>query len=164
MSPEAFNKASVSEAREQIAHCVALESWIAAMVAARPFSSLEALLQTGDGLARGWDGQALEKALSAHPRIGEKARGDGKEAALSASEQGSVQAGGSELQEALRSGNAAYERRFGRVFLIRAKGRSGEEMLAELHRRLANDPQQEQQEALDQLREITLLRLRETFQ
>lgn len=164
MSPEEFNQASENAAREQIAHCVALDNWVDALVAARPFSSLEALLQTGDGLTRTWDGQALEKALSAHPRIGEKAQGNGKEAALSASEQGSVRAGGSELQEALRSGNAAYEQRFGRVFLIRARGRSGEEMLAELHRRLTNDPQREQQEALDQLREITLLRLRETFQ
>ncbi|WP_380182142.1 2-oxo-4-hydroxy-4-carboxy-5-ureidoimidazoline decarboxylase [Kalamiella sp. sgz302252] len=164
MSPEEFNQLSVPEAKKRLAHCVALESWIEALVAARPFASLESLLQTGDRLARGWDGLALDKALSAHPRIGEKARGDDKEASLSRNEQGSVQQADSELKQALRSGNATYEQRFGRVFLIRAKGRSGEEMLAELHRRLGNDPQSEQREALDQLREITLLRLRDTFQ
>ncbi|WP_312546041.1 2-oxo-4-hydroxy-4-carboxy-5-ureidoimidazoline decarboxylase, partial [Pantoea eucalypti] len=64
----------------------------------------------------------------------------------------------------MQQGNQAYEARFGRVFLIRAKGRSGEQMLAELQRRLQNSEVTEQQEALDQLREITLLRLKETIQ
>jgi len=164
VSPEQFNELPTDEARKRLAHCVALADWIEKLVAARPFSSLEELLQTGDRLARGWDGQALDAALAAHPRIGETARGDGKEAVLSRSEQSSVKETGDELKEALRSGNAAYEQRFGRVFLIRAKGRSGEEMLAELRRRLGNEAQREQQEALNQLREITLLRLRETFQ
>lgn len=164
MTLEQFNQATADEACRLIAHCVALESWIKALVAARPFSSLDDLLQTGNRLARGWDERALSQALAAHPRIGEKAQGNGKEARLSTSEQGSVKHADDELKEALRLGNVAYEQRFGRVFLIRAKGRSGEQMLAELHRRLGNDPQHEQQEALDQLREITLLRLRDTFQ
>ncbi|CCP06256.1 hypothetical protein BN440_1212 [Erwinia amylovora MR1] len=68
-----------------------------------------------------------------------------------------------ELSQALAAGNAAYEQRFGRVFLIRAKGRSGAQIMAELQRRLQNDEQQEQREAIDQLREITLLRLKESF-
>jgi hypothetical protein len=40
-------------------------------------------------------------------------------------------------------GNARYEARFGRVFLIRAKGRSGEEILQALHARLENSDAQE---------------------
>ncbi|KGT86325.1 OHCU decarboxylase [Erwinia typographi] len=163
MKLEPFNQAPVAEAKKLIAHCVAIPAWQQALVAARPFSSLTALLETGDRLAAAWDAQALNKALSAHPRIGEKAQGSGKEAELSRGEQSSVNAEDTALKQALKAGNAAYEQRFGRVFLIRAKGRSGEEMLAELLRRLANDPQQEQQEALGQLREITLLRLKETF-
>jgi 2-oxo-4-hydroxy-4-carboxy-5-ureidoimidazoline decarboxylase len=59
----------------------------------------------------------------------------------------------------LREGNARYEARFGRVFLIRAKGRSGEDILQALERRLKNTDAQEVQAALEQLREITLLRL-----
>ncbi len=60
----------------------------------------------------------------------------------------------------IADGNAAYEARFGRVFLIRAAGRSPEEMLAELERRLANDDETEAREAAGQLAEIALLRLR----
>ncbi|MCK8360289.1 2-oxo-4-hydroxy-4-carboxy-5-ureidoimidazoline decarboxylase, partial [Erwinia amylovora] len=37
------------------------------------------------------------------------------------------------------------------------------QIMAELQRRLHNDEQQEQREAIDQLREITLLRLQESF-
>ena len=164
MTLEQFNSAPEHEAQKHIAHCVAIPEWCAALVAARPFTTLESLLKSGEELARTWSQQALNQALTAHPRIGEKAGGSGKEAELSRSEQSSVNAQDATLTQALREGNVAYEQRFGRVFLIRAKGRSGEEMLAELQRRLANDPQQEQQEALNQLREITLLRLKETIQ
>ncbi|MFS2222230.1 2-oxo-4-hydroxy-4-carboxy-5-ureidoimidazoline decarboxylase [Pantoea sp. B65] len=164
MKLEQFNQLTDAAARAAIAHCVALAGWSGELAAARPYASLDALLQYADKLASHWDADDLQQALAAHPRIGERASGAGKEAALSRQEQSAVNDDDSRLKQALRNGNADYEQRFGRVFLIRARGRSGEEMLAELQRRLANDPQQEQQEALMQLREITLLRLRESFQ
>ena len=61
---------------------------------------------------------------------------------------------------AIAAGNAAYEQRFGRVFLIRAAGRTPEQILTELQRRLRNDDQAEASEALAQLAEIAILRLR----
>ena len=69
-----------------------------------------------------------------------------------------------EVRQALREGNLAYEERFDQVFLIRAAGRSPAEMLAELRRRLRNDPATEQREVADQLREITRLRLERLLQ
>ena len=101
----------------------------------------------------------LTQALSAHPRIGEKPTGEQAHAALSRQEQGNVNDRDTQLAQALKAGNARYEARFGRVFLIRAKGRSGEAILAALSRRLQNSERDEVQEALAQLREITLLRL-----
>ena len=56
----------------------------------------------------------------------------------------------------LLDGNIAYERRFGHVFLIRAAGRDGEEILAELERRLRNDDETERAETVDNLRQIAL--------
>ena len=61
---------------------------------------------------------------------------------------------------AIAAGNAAYEERFGRVFLIRAAGRTPSEIRAELERRLGNAPDAETLEATRQLAEIALLRLR----
>jgi 2-oxo-4-hydroxy-4-carboxy-5-ureidoimidazoline decarboxylase len=64
------------------------------------------------------------------------------------------------VRAALLDGNRAYEQRFGHVFLIRASGRSPEEMLAELRRRLANDPVAERAEVTEQLAQITGLRVK----
>jgi 2-oxo-4-hydroxy-4-carboxy-5-ureidoimidazoline decarboxylase len=164
MELAAFNQLAADEAQAAIRHCVAIPHWQQSLVAARPFASTEALLDTADALARQWQQPELEAALSAHPRIGERASGADKESALSRGEQSAMQQADNALQQAMQKGNEAYEARFGRVFLIRAKGRSGEQMLAELQRRLQNDDITEQQEALDQLREITLLRLKETIQ
>ncbi|WHQ74809.1 2-oxo-4-hydroxy-4-carboxy-5-ureidoimidazoline decarboxylase [Pantoea sp. Lij88] len=164
MELAAFNQLAADEAQAAIRHCVAIPHWQQSLVAARPFASTESLLATADALARQWQQPELEAALSAHPRIGERASGADKESVLSRGEQSAMQQADDALQQAMQKGNEAYEARFGRVFLIRAKGRSGEQMLAELQRRLQNDDIAEQQEALDQLREITLLRLKETIQ
>ena len=69
----------------------------------------------------------VDDALARHPRIGERPAPaqPGREAGWSRSEQGGVDAGDAVLAMALRAGNAEYEKRFGRVFLIRAAGRSG---------------------------------------
>ena len=164
MELAAFNQLAADEAQAAIRHCVAIPHWQQSLVAARPFASTEALLDTADALARQWQQPELEAALSAHPRIGERASGADKESVLSRGEQSAMQQADDALQQAMQKGNEAYEARFGRVFLIRAKGRSGEQMLAELQRRLQNSDPAEQQEVLDQLREITLLRLKETIQ
>ena len=40
-------------------------------------------------------------------------------------------------------GNAEYEQRFGRIYLVAAAGRSAEDLLGLLHERLDNDPETE---------------------
>jgi 2-oxo-4-hydroxy-4-carboxy-5-ureidoimidazoline decarboxylase len=59
----------------------------------------------------------------------------------------------------LAAENRRYEDRFGHVFLIFASGRAAEEILAELRRRMKNDPATELQEAKRELRKIAHLRL-----
>lgn len=81
---------------------------------------------------------------------------------MSRSEQSGVDPSDVDVQQALREGNLAYEERFGRVFLIRAAGRSAEEILSTLQERLRNDADAEGRIVAEQLREIALLRLRGT--
>lgn len=154
-----FNQLSGPEAASLLAPCVAIPGWANALAAGRPWRSREALLAAAQRLMDHWGEAELTLALSAHPRIGEKPAGREAHAALSRQEQGSVDAHNAPLAQALKEGNARYEARFGRVFLIRAKGRSGEVILAALSRRLHNSDSEEVQDALAQLREITLLRL-----
>jgi 2-oxo-4-hydroxy-4-carboxy-5-ureidoimidazoline decarboxylase len=56
--------------------------------------------------------------------------------------------------------NEQYEARFGRVFLVCATGKSAAEMLSILKVRLDHDAETELQEAAEQQRQITQLRLR----
>ncbi len=56
-------------------------------------------------------------------------------------------------------GTGSYEQKFGQVFLIRAAGRSREEILAALNTRLAHTPEEELVVIGQQLREIAVLRL-----
>lgn len=164
MNPLAeFNHATESEALSLITPCVAIPAWVENLVAARPYATVNVLQHYASQLTLDWGRNELNQALSAHPRIGEKAQGSSKEAALSKGEQSAVDTQNSALTLALAQGNADYEARFGRVFLIRAKGRSGEDILGELKRRLNNSPAEEEAEALEQLRQITLLRLEGVF-
>ncbi|MEE9660688.1 2-oxo-4-hydroxy-4-carboxy-5-ureidoimidazoline decarboxylase [Enterobacter cloacae complex sp. CARB60] len=154
-----FNHLPHEKALALIHPCAALPGWADALTLGRPYASRDELLSTAKALTHAWDEAALTQALGAHPRIGEKPAGSQAEAALSRQEQGAVNEGDADLARALREGNARYEARFGRVFLIRAKGRSGEDILQALHARLENSDAQEVRAALEQLREITLLRL-----
>lgn len=149
-----FNQLDRAQAEALLLPCVAIPGWAGSVAAGRPYPDSAALLQAGRDAARHWQAAELTQALSAHPRIGEK-----PEAGLSRQEQSAVDERDAALTQALRDGNARYEARFDRVFLIRAKGRDGQEILQALHRRLHNSDEQEIAEALEQLREITLLRL-----
>lgn len=154
----AFNALPEADARIAVEPCLAVPRWVDELVGARPYPAVAELLEYADRSAGRLSPQEVTAALAAHPRIGERASGSTTTAVLSRSEQSGVWPD-ADVAEALRAGNAAYERRFGRVFLIRAAGRTGEEILGELDRRLGNDPQAELDEVAGQLREIALLRL-----
>lgn len=155
-----FNAADAATAAELVGVWAAIPGWIDAVVAGRPYGSVEALAAHAGALASHWTQADLDSALAHHPRIGEKPRGTGAEAAASRAEQSSMSSAADDVTARLAAGNAAYEGRFGRVFLIRAAGRTPDEMLAELERRLHNDPDAEAAEATTQLAEIAVLRLR----
>jgi 2-oxo-4-hydroxy-4-carboxy-5-ureidoimidazoline decarboxylase len=79
---------------------------------------------------------------------------------MSRAEQAGVDPVDAEVAAALAAGNRAYEERFGRVFLIRAAGRSSREILAALTERLDHTPAEEEPVVADQLRQIAVLRLK----
>jgi len=97
--------------------------------------------------------------MAEHPRIGEKPRGTSRAAGFSRSEQASSDANDADLAAALAEGNRVYEERFDRVFLIRAAGRTRQEILTELHRRVDLDGDTEAAIVGSELRDIALIRL-----
>lgn len=158
-----FNTANREQAIAMIAACVALPDWQTELVSGRPYASVETLLSKAAAISEHWKPTDLDAALQAHPRIGDKPKDASSESALSRQEQAAVNSHDTALAQALALGNADYEAKFGRVFLIRAKGRSGEEILTLLRQRLNLSEAEETGEALNQLRQITLLRLEGVF-
>ncbi len=129
------------------------------MSPARPFPSAKAALDLSDEIVLGLDDAALDQALAAHARIGERRLGSTTEDRWSRSEQAGALAVDTDVQERLAEGNRRYEERFGHVFLIRAAGRSAEEMLAALEQRLGHDDDTERDVVRRELAEIVRLRL-----
>ncbi|GMA30153.1 2-oxo-4-hydroxy-4-carboxy-5-ureidoimidazoline decarboxylase [Litorihabitans aurantiacus] len=159
MRIEEFDAQSPSDAAAVVAVWAAVPAWVEEVVAGRPYGTRAALLARADAVARTWGEAELDVALADHPRIGDRHPGEGASAQASRGEQASVAGAGDDVAASIAEANAAYEARFGRVFLVRAAGRTPEEILAQARQRLANDDAAEVAEALDQLREIALLRL-----
>lgn len=158
MDLDEFNRLSATVAREVLRPCLDVDRWIDAVADARPFATRESALEAARTRANPLSETEIAQALTHHPRIGEKATGDSAEAAHSSREQAGLGAIDDSVQARLAAGNAAYEERFDRVFLIRAAGRTPEEVLAELERRMANSEEDEFAETGAQLHQIAELR------
>jgi 2-oxo-4-hydroxy-4-carboxy-5-ureidoimidazoline decarboxylase len=155
-----FNDEPPEQAAAALHACNAAPRFAAEVLAGRPYPDAEALAARAETVARSLSWDEVGIALAAHPRIGDRVEGGSAEAAASRREQGSMAGADAATRAALVEGNRSYEQRFGHVFLIRAAGRSPEEMLAELRRRLANEPEAERAEATEQLAQISALRVR----
>lgn len=160
MDVAAFNALADADARSLVASWAAVPWWVDRIVSGRPYDTAAELADRASELASAWEGPDLDTAMAAHPRIGERPAGEDRAAEASRREQAEMRTADPETAAAITAGNAAYERRFGRIFLIRAAGRTPEEIVGELHRRLTLEPAEEQGEAIAQLAEIAMARLR----
>lgn len=152
MTLDEFNYLDDELVMSNLLQCCDVPVWAAAIRDARPFPDESALFHVADELAFLWTDAEVKHALSAHPRIGERAEG------WSQQEQSGVTPG-QELVEV----NRAYEARFNRVFLICATGLSTEQILTAARERLHNDDATEAELVKDELRKIALLRLRKVL-
>ena len=155
-----FNDEPHDRVAEALRACNAAPRFAAEVLAGRPYPDADALVARAEEVARSLSWDEVSLALAAHPRIGDRPEGTSAEAEASRREQSAMTDADAAIRADLVEGNRAYEERFGHVFLIRAAGRSPEEMLAELRRRLGNDADAERAEATEQLAQITGLRAR----
>jgi 2-oxo-4-hydroxy-4-carboxy-5-ureidoimidazoline decarboxylase len=157
-----FDATSEEELRSQLRSCCAADAWVERMMAGRPYGSEAALLAASDRATAELDGNGLTQALAGHPRIGDDTSahgGDGRSAAWSRGEQAGVAGARSDVLGELAAANAAYEQRFGHVYLVCASGRDAAELLAVCQARLGNDPESERGVVLAELTKINRLRL-----
>lgn len=151
-----FNSSAREDAVGVVKPALDIPRWYDAIVDGRPYASIDALKSAAMEVAAPLTEAELDGALAHHPRIGERPKGESAEASLARKEQAGVDAAAA---EALAEGNRAYEEKFDRVFLVRAAGRSADDILALLRQRLGNTPEQELAVVDQQLREIAALRL-----
>lgn len=157
-----FNRASDEELRVGLSSCCASESWVARMLAERPYGDEAELFAVSDAATAALDSAGFEQALAGHPRIGERDARHGDDArtgSWSRQEQAGVADADAELLAELAAANVAYEQRFGHVYLVCASGRSAAELLDVCRGRLENDPATERAVALGELAKINRLRL-----
>jgi allantoicase len=153
---EQFNALSPIQAEDQLYAAFANRFWAARVGAGRPYRNLDALLAAAESAWSDLKPGDWLQAFAAHPRIGERG---GHAPATSEREQSAVIQASARTLAALEAENRRYEERFGRVFLIAARGRSAEEILHELRRRMSNDPSAELEAAAAEQRKITRMRL-----
>ncbi|HEV2633855.1 MAG TPA: 2-oxo-4-hydroxy-4-carboxy-5-ureidoimidazoline decarboxylase [Actinocrinis sp.] len=152
--------ATGAELHDLLRSCLAVPRWIREVEVDAPYFSAGSMLDRARRAATPLSRTEIDQALAEHPRIGQRPAGPGRAAGFSRREQQAPDADDADLAAAIAQGNAAYEERFGRVFLIRAAGRTRAEIRAEQVRRLGLDEETELAIVGAELREIALLRLR----
>jgi OHCU decarboxylase len=171
-----WNPLPIEEAERAILPCCGSRAWARGMVSRRPLADEVALLASADETWNNLSQSDWMEAFQSHPRIGES-RASSREAqpspispsrdqsvAWSLQEQSHVADSDVTAKTALADANREYERRFNRVFIVCATGKSAREILEILRRRLKNDAETELYEAAEQQRQIMEIRLRKWLQ
>ena len=157
-----FNALSRQAARSALLACCGAKKWARQMANEMPFESMPQLLEAADRIWAGVQREDWLEAFRHHPRIGEKkaeTMQSSRARQWSEHEQAAASKAPSEALAKVAKANRAYEARFGYIFIVCAGGKTSEEILAILEKRLSNNPATELRVAAEEQRRITRLRL-----
>jgi len=158
-----WNGLSPEQAKSEILPCCGSKAWAQGIARRRPLSDEDSLLAVSDEIWNNLNESDWTEAFQSHPRIGESSAPDSSAARStnwSAQEQRAVAVVGDDVKTALAQANLEYERRFGRIFIVSATGKTAPEILQIVQRRMQNTDEVELREAAEQQRQITHLRLK----
>jgi 2-oxo-4-hydroxy-4-carboxy-5-ureidoimidazoline decarboxylase len=158
-----WNGLPQDEAVREILACCGSRNWARILASMRPIREETALLAASDRVWRSLSKEDWLEAFRSHPRIGES-RSEGSSAAQSAiwsaQEQRTAATGDDSIRFELAKGNLEYEKRFDRIFIVCATGKSAGEILEILQCRLQNDDATELNVAAEEQRQIMCIRLK----
>ena len=165
MDIDAFYQIGAEEQKSLLAECCGSGKWIQKMVDAPAVSHVSQLLALAEEKWKECNEADWKEAFKHHPKIGDIDALRKKFAAdrFAANEQGAVSNASEQTIKKLSEANDLYEKKFGYIFIVCATGKSGNEMLKLLEKRLKNDPEQEIQIAKEEQFKITKLRLEKLF-
>jgi 2-oxo-4-hydroxy-4-carboxy-5-ureidoimidazoline decarboxylase len=156
-----LNRAPRNDAERALRACCNSGRWVEALLALRPFTSVDALAKASDIAWRQTGPNDWREAIAGHPRIGERSApsADDRSGNWSVREQSAIDTASDATRAELAAANREYEARFGHIFLVSATGKSASELLDIVRRRLQNEPDAELAIAGEELRQIARLRL-----
>ncbi len=157
-----INQLPKEQAFDVFMQCNTSQKWCMRMEQSRPFSDSQSLLEIADQHWKLSKEEDYLEAFEGHPEIGdvstlkEKYRNTEK---LAGHEQSGVNKANENTLQLLAQGNFDYKEKFGFIFIVCATGKSAEEMLHLLQNRLPNFRKQELDNAAEEQRKITQIRL-----
>jgi len=157
-----WNSLDPATAAREALPCCGSQAWAVALASRRPIADEASLMDASTSIWLALPEEAWQEAFDSHPRIGQThAQTHATEESLrwSALEQCTALSEDDAARLALEEANRRYEQKFGRIFIVRATGKTSAEMLAILEARMRNDAATELREAAEQQRQITQLRL-----
>lgn len=167
MTLKEINQLEIKELEKKLEQCCASTKWYKELAAAFPFDRVEDLNAASDRI---WDNCSevdYLEAFEGHPKIGDvsslakKFQGTKEWAG---NEQGLVNQASMSVIRDLAKGNAAYEARFGFIFIVFATGKTAQQMLDLLLERLPNRRAEELEIAAVEQHKITTLRIQKLLQ
>ena len=170
-----LNRLQPDEASLEFLRCCGSARWAGAMAAERPFADIDSVETTADRMFDTLGPADWLEAFVAHPRIGETERAaragragragrEGIVADWSAQEQAAARGSDDTVRDRLAKAQRDYEARFGYIFIICATGKSADDMLSALERRVMHGPDEELRVAAEEQRKITHLRIRKLLE
>ncbi len=158
-----WNGLPQEEAAREIVACCGSGTWATKMASKRPIQDEATLLALSDEIWHALSEADRLEAFRSHPRIGESGADNTvapQSSAWSEQEQQKVAAADDAVKMALKWGNREYEQKFGRIFIVCATGKSANEILEILRRRLHNDDATELQLAAEEQQKIMHIRMK----
>lgn len=163
MNLDQLNSIPHDEAVKVLLQCCGSKRWAENVANARPYENVETLITNANDIWLSLDRDDWLEAFQSHPKIGEKKAAapiSDKSRQWSGQEQAGVATASRETVDALAALNWAYEQKFGFIFIVCATGKTSEEMLESLKKRLENDAETELPIAAAEQSKITELRLK----
>ena len=157
-----INSLPSDQAEAEFLKCCGSRMWAVKMTAARPFENIEEMVANSDRIWWSLDSSDWLQAFDGHPKIGEKkaaAPVAGQSLSWSEKEQSGTRGSSSETMDELAELNRQYQEKFGFIYIVCATGKTADEMLGILRKRLENDPATELRNAAAEQAKITTLRL-----